>query len=60
MKFEVTIDGKPNVLVLENQRPGKYEYHTQDHHSSHSFPWPLKIGERFRTNGHVYEIKRAL
>jgi len=54
---DVLIDGVETRLTLQEDSPSRgYVYHTPGHASAHSFRLPLVKGERFRTNGHHYEV----
>jgi|2_EtaG_2_1085320.scaffolds.fasta_scaffold130662_2 hypothetical protein len=60
MRYKVTIDGKPNILTLCNKSGSGYQYNTIGNKSGHSFPRPLRLGEKIKVNGHIYHIKEKL
>lgn len=57
MNHEVIIDGVSTVLTFRGNSGSRgYEYNTPGNASSHCFGEPLRAGQRFRTNGHFYEV----
>lgn len=55
--FKVKIDGVETTLTFEYASGSRgYEYHTPGHSSSHSFNDHPQKGQKFRTNGHLYEV----
>lgn len=58
-KHKVLIDGKAETLTL-TATPGRnrndYQYNTTGNASAQRFNFPLQSGQKFRTNGHKYEI----
>lgn len=53
----VKIDGKWTYLRYESFSGSRgYQYLTPGNASSHAFPEPLQEGQRFRLNGHDYEV----
>lgn len=60
-RLSVTIDGEPNTLTFGSYSGARgYQYLTQGNASSHAFSEPLRVGDRFRTNGHDYHIIKSL
>lgn len=53
---EVLIDGVKTLLTLVRYSARGWEYHTPGNASNHTFQEPLRAGQRFRTNGHAYEV----
>jgi hypothetical protein len=59
--FRVTIDGVPTTLTYDRHSGTRgHQYLTAGNAASHAFAQPLVVGQRFRTNGHHYEILEAL
>lgn len=57
LTFSVTIDGQPNTLRYESFSGARgHQYLTRGNASSHAFNRPLRVGDRFHTNGHHYVI----
>jgi hypothetical protein len=56
-KHRVLIDGEETVLTYDSYSGSRgHQYLTPCNGGSHAFPFLLRKGQRFRTNGHVYEI----
>lgn len=61
MKFKVKIDGVETTLTYDRESGARgKQYLTPGNASSHAFPFPLRVGEKFRVNGHDYEVLEAL
>lgn len=55
--FLVKIDGAETVLTLQGLRYAVCPvYHTPRNTSAHTFSTHLKTGDKFRANGHYYEV----
>lgn len=55
--FKVKIDGVETTLTFDSVSGSRgYQYLTPGNAASHAFPHPLRVGKRFRTNGHDYEV----
>lgn len=55
--WQVRIDGVETTLSYDRFSGARgYQYLTPGNASSHAFQVPLKEGDRFRTNGHIYEV----
>jgi hypothetical protein len=56
----VRIDGVETVLTFDRYSGARgYQYLTPGAAASHAFPFKLEPGQRFRANGHEYEVLSA-
>ncbi len=61
MTYRVTIDGVTTVLTFDSYSGSRgYQYLTPGNTESHAFPKYLVPGQKFRTNGHDYEVTAVL
>jgi hypothetical protein len=61
MTYRVTIDCVDTILSYDSYSGARgYQYLTPDKSSSHAFGKYLVPGQRFRTNGHEYEVKAVV
>ena len=60
-KFLVKIDEREKTLTYDSHSFQRgFQYLTANHGQSHAFNFELKVGWKFRTNGHVYEILQKI
>lgn len=53
----VRIDGAETTLTFDVYSGARgYQYLTPGNVTSHAFSEPLQAGQRFRVNGHLYEV----
>ena len=56
-QLRVRIDGVETTLTFDCTSGSRgHQYLTPGNASSHAFDWHPQAGEKFRTNGHSYEI----
>lgn len=57
MTLLVKIDGELRTLTLDRPSGARgLQYLTEGNAESHAFAFHLAPGQRFRTNGHAYEV----
>lgn len=61
MTYKVLIDGVEDTLTYDRESGARgRQYLTNNNRASHAFSFKLEPGQKFRTNGHNYEVLGAL